>query len=208
MGDRLRRVVVTGSECTGKTTLARELATHFGTSWSPEYAREYAIGTGSPLTLADVDAIARGQIAGEEEAVRRATRLVVHDTDLLSTVVYSRHYYGRCPEWVERAARDRRADLYLLARPRSRPRGAAGRDARALQGGAGQVRSGVPGDRRDLDGAPRPRLGRGRCSSPRQSARRIVSPSGKEWARVMTPFDPAARSRMLPSYPFWNEYER
>jgi NadR type nicotinamide-nucleotide adenylyltransferase len=114
---RLPRVVLTGSECTGKTTLARELATHFGTSWSPECAREYAAGKGSPLTVADVDAIARGQMAGEDAAAGRAARIVFHDTDLLSTVVYSRHYYGRCPEWVERAARERRADLYLLLLP-------------------------------------------------------------------------------------------
>src|SRR5262245_43503091 len=117
MDDALPRVVVPGSAWPGTTTLARELAAHFGTSGSPEYAREYAAGKGSPLTLADVDAIARGQVAAEDAAARRATRIVVHDTDLLSTVVYSRHYYGACPEWVERTARERRADLYLLLRP-------------------------------------------------------------------------------------------
>ena len=40
--------------------------------------------------------------------------LVVQDTDLLSTVVYCKHYFGRCPEWIEDAARARRPDLYLL----------------------------------------------------------------------------------------------
>jgi NadR type nicotinamide-nucleotide adenylyltransferase len=113
----LRHVVVTGSECTGKTTLAREVATAFATSWSPEYAREYAETRGGALSLADVESIARGQMAAEDEAARHARRLVVHDTDLLSTVVYSRHYYGTCPDWVEQSARDRRADLYLLLRP-------------------------------------------------------------------------------------------
>jgi nicotinamide riboside kinase len=29
-------------------------------------------------------------------------------------MVYARHYYGDCPAWVEQAARERRADLYLL----------------------------------------------------------------------------------------------
>ena len=36
------------------------------------------------------------------------------DTDLLSTVIYSRHYYRMVPAWVERQERARRADLYLL----------------------------------------------------------------------------------------------
>ena len=36
------------------------------------------------------------------------------DTDLISTVVYSRYYYGDCPAWVIEEARRHRADLYLL----------------------------------------------------------------------------------------------
>jgi len=43
-----------------------------------------------------------------------AKNLLVLDTDLMSTTVYARHYYGACPAWIEQAARDRRADLYLL----------------------------------------------------------------------------------------------
>ena len=46
--------------------------------------------------------------------IARGRRLVIHDTDLRSTVLYARHYYGSCPEWIELAAEDRRADLYLL----------------------------------------------------------------------------------------------
>jgi nicotinamide riboside kinase len=38
----------------------------------------------------------------------------VLDTDLLSTVIYARHYYGMVPPWIERVERSRRADLYLL----------------------------------------------------------------------------------------------
>jgi nicotinamide riboside kinase len=40
--------------------------------------------------------------------------LVLLDTDLLSTAVYSRHYYGECPAWIDEAARRRRGELYLL----------------------------------------------------------------------------------------------
>jgi NadR type nicotinamide-nucleotide adenylyltransferase len=108
------RVVVIGSESTGKSVLARALAAHYGTAWSAEYVREYLDAKGAPLTADDVEPIARGQIAAEDAAAARAERVVIHDTDLASTAIYARHYYGAVPEWIERAARDRRADLYLL----------------------------------------------------------------------------------------------
>ena len=114
----MKRVVVTGSECTGKTTLARDLARRFGTVWVAEYAREYldrkVATTGLPLDESDVESIALGQIAADERGAAMANGLLVLDTDLVSTTVYARHYYGACPAWIEQAARDRRADLYLL----------------------------------------------------------------------------------------------
>lgn len=111
-------IVGTGSESTGKTTLAAGLARHYGTTWVPEFARTYVdekrAATGHPLDARDVEPIARGHIARADEAVARARDLIVLDTDLVSTLVYSRHYYGTYPEWIEQAARARLGDLYLL----------------------------------------------------------------------------------------------
>jgi nicotinamide riboside kinase len=70
-----------------------------------------------PLDASDVEPIARGQIAEADAAESRAEDLLVLDTDLVSTAVYARHYYGTCPAWIEQAARKRRADLYLLCAP-------------------------------------------------------------------------------------------
>jgi NadR type nicotinamide-nucleotide adenylyltransferase len=110
-----RRVCLIGAECTGKTRLAEDLARHFAAVCVPEYAREYAVRVARPLTYMDVGPIAEGQIALEEAAPRAPrSALRILDTDLISTVVYSRHHYGLCPEWIEREARKRRADLYLL----------------------------------------------------------------------------------------------
>jgi nicotinamide riboside kinase len=113
------RVVVTGSESTGKTTLARELADHFGVLWVPEQSRVYAERVNRPLGADDVSPIASAQIAAEDAALvdaqRRGHRLLFLDSDLLSTVVYARHYYRACPQWIEAETRARAADLYLVA---------------------------------------------------------------------------------------------
>ena len=111
------RVVVTGSECTGKTTLAVALAEAYQTGWVPEFVRRFVEERGAAPTYADVDAIARGQITLEDEraAAASAAPVLIHDTDLLSTIVYSHHYHGDCPVWIEDALRRRAPDLYLLA---------------------------------------------------------------------------------------------
>ena len=111
---KIARLCLTGPESTGKTWLAGRLAELRGTLWVPEYAREYALAVARELTVDDVEPIARGQIANEERALPQCGSLLILDTDLVSTVVYSRHYYGTVPPWIEEAARQRLADLYLL----------------------------------------------------------------------------------------------
>jgi nicotinamide riboside kinase len=127
------RVVFTGSESTGKSTLAAEVARHYGVEVVPEFVRAFAEQKGTPIEFSDHGPIARGQIELEDEYIMRATHkspavpavpappappappaLVIQDTDLLSTVVYCRHYFGRCPTWIEEAVERRRPDLYLL----------------------------------------------------------------------------------------------
>jgi NadR type nicotinamide-nucleotide adenylyltransferase len=110
-------IVVAGPECTGKSTLASDLAGRLDAPVSGEFARTYVDQQRAPLTAADVEPIARGQIAGEDEAQHKARHTVVKDTDLVSTVVYALHYYRACPAWIEQIARDRLGDLYLLLAP-------------------------------------------------------------------------------------------
>ena len=112
------RVVVTGSESTGKTTLAERLAADVGTICVPEFVRGYAERKGAALDAGDVEPIARGQMAAEDAGVRRAIiarrPVLVLDTDLLSTLVYAEHYYGPAPAWLHDEVARRAADLYLL----------------------------------------------------------------------------------------------
>lgn len=109
------RIVLTGSESTGKTTLAAALADHYGVEWVPEFVREFAAEKGRPIAMSDHGPIARGQMALEHAFSERAGTLLFQDADLLSTVVYCHHYFGGCPGWIEDAAVSRRPALYLLA---------------------------------------------------------------------------------------------
>jgi len=109
-----KRVVVSGSESTGKTMLARNLAQRYQTVWVPESVRGYLDTKPSPLDASDIGPIAKGQLASEEAISRGANRVVILDTDLLSTEIYATHYYGHCPDWIRVAAGEKSADLYLL----------------------------------------------------------------------------------------------
>ena len=86
------RVVVTGSECTGKTTLALEIARRLGAPCIAEPSRAYAEARGGVLTAADVEPIARATIAARQKAQSEGARTIVFDTDLVSTMVYAREY--------------------------------------------------------------------------------------------------------------------
>lgn len=114
----MKRVVVTGPESTGKTTLASRLARHFGTVFVPEFAREYLSRDGGRVGVCaeeDIEPIARGQIDAEARGAEAARGgLLVCDTDLIVTRIYARHYFGRCPGWIEEEIGLRRYDLHLL----------------------------------------------------------------------------------------------
>lgn len=113
------KVVLFGPESTGKTTLSKHLARHYNTVWTPEYAREYLQkkwnNERKTCENSDLLPIARGQMELENKLAKKADKLLVCDTDLLETKVYSEEYYGGYvnPK-LEEAAIENTYDLYLL----------------------------------------------------------------------------------------------
>jgi nicotinamide riboside kinase len=139
-----QRIVVLGSESSGTTTLARQLAERLsarggafaGTRWVEEYGRAHTFlklrglraqglvrGSG-PIgepTIADqcwTDGdfldIAQAQSAMLDDAAGSGSIVVVGDTDAFATGVWYERYRGSRSEAVEAIGNRRLADLYLL----------------------------------------------------------------------------------------------
>ena len=98
-------VVLMGAESTGKSTLAKALAEHFGTTWVHEYGREHYELKDGRLDLDDYVEIARVHRTREEEARRGTNGWIFCDTNAITTMTFS-HLYDRDsrPELREMAA--------------------------------------------------------------------------------------------------------
>jgi len=107
----VRRVSILGPESTGKTTLARALASELDTVWVAEWARTLLEQRGGSLEGLDWNEIVRGQIASEEALARDANRVLVCDTDPLATAVWADVLGGSCSK-VKRSY-----DVTLLTSP-------------------------------------------------------------------------------------------
>jgi NadR type nicotinamide-nucleotide adenylyltransferase len=112
------KVVLFGPESTGKTVLAKTLAEHYNTLWVPEFSRLFAeekSEKGEALSKEDVLTIAKGQMALENKLSKQANRLLICDTDLLETKVYSEVYYnGFSPDLLKKFAAENYYNLYFL----------------------------------------------------------------------------------------------
>lgn len=113
------KVVLFGPESTGKTTLSRQLAVHYNTVWAPEYAREYLQkkwnNERKTCENSDLVPIAIGQMKIENKLAKKADRILICDTDLLETKVYSETYYkGIVDQDLDKYAIENQYDMYFL----------------------------------------------------------------------------------------------
>lgn len=111
------KVVITGPECTGKSTLSRQLSEYFEQPWLPEFARTYLTGFDRAYEDNDLLEIARGQVRMEDELMTNGSNLVFFDTSMEVLKVWSEWKYKSCDNYILDHLRNRPADLYLLLSP-------------------------------------------------------------------------------------------
>ena len=121
----LKKIVIIGPESTGKSTLCTQLAAHYHTLWSPEYAREYLLRNGTDYGFEDLLEIAKGQLEMEDENALRVMNLrkekdnnnppmLFIDTDMYVMKVWSEFVFEKEHEFINAQIATRKYDLYLL----------------------------------------------------------------------------------------------
>ena len=110
----LKKVVIIGPECTGKSELSEYLAGEFNTVWVREYARQYLEELDRPYDAGDLPRIAAGQLSLEDKMAAQANKVLICDTDLYVIKIWSLFKYGYCDQKILDAIAERKYDLYLL----------------------------------------------------------------------------------------------
>lgn len=113
----IKKVVIIGPESTGKSTLCKQLAAHYQTTWVKEYARDYLLTKGRDYNFNTLLDIAKGQINLEEKGISIAESQnspLFIDTDMYVMKVWCEYVFEKCHHWILNRILEREYSLYLL----------------------------------------------------------------------------------------------
>ncbi len=113
----MKVLVLCGPESSGKSWLSAELQQRFRGLLVGEYVRHFIEQNPRDTCLADIPAIAHGQLAWEDRARAQQPPLLILDTHLLSNMLWSQTLFGACPAWIEEQLLARHYDLHLVLSP-------------------------------------------------------------------------------------------
>jgi nicotinamide riboside kinase len=113
----VHRIAITGTESTGKTTLADALSAQLSLPLVPDVSREYIGALNRPYTEADVLEIGRQIIEREEAEYQKSGNLFLSDNDLINIKIWLKYYGWAVPDWLEARILNHPPTLYLLCYP-------------------------------------------------------------------------------------------
>lgn len=112
------KIIVTGPESSGKTTLCKALSKHYNLPFTKEFAREYLTDLGKNYLQEDLLKIATGQLENEQIIINNQ-QISLHDTDLITLKIWSDYKYGNCNNWILEQIEKQKVEnrFYLLCKP-------------------------------------------------------------------------------------------
>ena len=112
------KIIVTGPESSGKTTLCKALSKHYNLPFTKEFAREYLTDLGKNYLQEDLLEIAKGQLENEQ-LITNNQQISLHDTDLITLKIWSDYKYGNCNNWILEQIKKQKVEnrFYLLCKP-------------------------------------------------------------------------------------------
>jgi len=108
----MHKIILTGPESSGKTTLCKALSKHFNLPFSKEYAREYLDALNRDYNQDDLLKIAKEQLQSENG-------IQLLDTDLITLKIWSEYKYESCDSWILTQIEKQKSEkrFYLLCKP-------------------------------------------------------------------------------------------
>ena len=107
----IKKIVITGPESSGKTTLATLLAKEYNAILVNEYAREHLEKLNRPYELEDVLIMAKEQLTQEQNS---SEGLTILDTDLAVYAVWLKEKYNQEVGWINEHLKTGTDKIYLL----------------------------------------------------------------------------------------------
>jgi HTH-type transcriptional regulator, transcriptional repressor of NAD biosynthesis genes len=116
----IKKIVVVGTESCGKSTLTKNLAKIYNTTYVEEYGRtlcEELGGCDGIMIKEDYQKIAYGHKMAEFKAIEKANKLVFIDTEAIVTQFYSNIYNDEHQPVLDEIAKLQDYDLWLFLEP-------------------------------------------------------------------------------------------
>lgn len=114
----MKKIVITGPESTGKTSIAGYLSGKYKVPVVNEFAVDFLHGTGGRYTYRDLLKIGSGQIQSEDELIEKTEpEVIICDTDLITIKIWSLIKYNKVNRTILKIINSRFYDHYILCAP-------------------------------------------------------------------------------------------
>ena len=110
----MKKVVITGAESSGKSTLAADLSDSFKVPLVQEYSRIYLSNLNKAYQFEDLDIIAKQQLQLEKQASLTNDSFIICDTGLLVLKIWSEYKYGNLAPYIADQWDIYECDLFIL----------------------------------------------------------------------------------------------